>query len=473
MARTKRIKYDEYMPPLANPLEAVQLTDDGSLLNNTAVQDERPISLADRLGNRLSMAGSRITDALLGVQAAPTDSTGLGNGESVTRKDEITGEDVVYNPSNSSTISENPRVGGLLNDLASGYRENYNNRFSFKNFGDNDIDFDRKKGFGYRLGEGLGTLGRFVDSPLGRFTLAAGLNSALGYNNSLQEGLTAAVGRQQAKARNDLYRQSLEQQGLDTSNIGGNIDDKMYQNYALANYRNRSLDARMQLGMLKDNTSRAKMINSMLTNGMITPAEAMERMAEYGIKIDNLDESNQTKLLPYRQYALQVAPQIAMGNLGVAQGNLALNSAKLQHQIEQDNKPDAKLSASQKDAQSTLSQIGTIRNLVKQNPNATGLQKGYLPGDVLNRVDKNSNNIKTRTAIDALRTKVRHDLTGAQFSPKEAKEYERFLPTNKDNADIINAKLDALEQRYYADFGVSLSGNTGSIKIGKYTVRIK
>lgn len=215
--RFRQNDYTRYMPPL----EAIQLNEDGTLKDNVNYQPERKVTFKDRL-----------TDALLGVQAAPTDAIGLGNGETVTRKDELTGEDVVYNPSNSSTISDNPRVGGLLNDLASGYRENYNNRFSFNNFGDNDIDFDRKKGFGYRLGEGLGSVGRFIDSPLGRFALAAGLNSALGYNNSLQEGLTAAVGRQNAQTADRVYRQQLSQMGYsddDLNNITGNITPEIFK----------------------------------------------------------------------------------------------------------------------------------------------------------------------------------------------------------------------------------------------------
>jgi hypothetical protein len=190
--------YTKYMPPL----EAIQMNEDGSM-RNVDYQPERKVTFRDKL-----------TNALLGVQAAPTDHI------------DISGDTI------NMGVSENPRVGGLLNDFASGYRENYNNRFNLNNFGDNDIDYDRKKGFGYRLGEGLGTLGRFVDSPLGRFTLAAGLNSALGYNNSLQEGLTAAVGRQNAQTADRVYRQQLSQMGYsedDLNNITGNITPQIFK----------------------------------------------------------------------------------------------------------------------------------------------------------------------------------------------------------------------------------------------------
>ena len=357
------------------------------------------------------------------------------------------------------------RQGGILNDMARGYRDNYNNSFSVNNIGQN-------KGWAQRLGEGLGSVGRFIDSPLGRGLIAAGLNKALGYDDSLQEGLTAMVGRQNAQTADKVYRQQLSQMGYkdeDLANIKGNITDSIYKNLASNVWRFRNLDQNSYVKM-------KTLYDRQLQQGIITPEEYKMNVDALNnqyvnsqiqtMQAGNVQESNQTKLLPYRQYALETAPQIALGNLGVAQGNLALKQAEMPLNIEykqaQIDKIKNPLSASQKDAQSTLGQISNIRALVKANPNATGLAQGYTSGDVLNRIDKNPENIKTRTAIDALRTKVRHDLTGAQFSPKEAREYEKFLPTNKDNAQIINAKLDALEKRYYADFGVSLTGQTSA-----------
>ena len=376
-----------------------------------------------------------------------------------------------------------PRTGGFLNDFQEGYRENYDNKFNVDNL------MPQKKGFATRLGEGLGSVGRFIDSPLGRGLIAYGLNSALGYDNSLQEGLTAYVGRQNAQTADRAYRAQLKQMGFDPveiDSIRGNVTGDMYKNIVNNMYKFRNLDQNTYVKM-------KTFYDRQLQQGILTPEEYTANVEALNqqyvasqiqtMNVGNVQASDSTKLLPYKQYAMQVAPQVALGNLGVAQGNLGIRQQMLPYEIaykeaQLDNmlNPDKKLTASQKDAQSTLSQIGTIRQLVKANPNATGLQKGYVPGDIINRLDSNENNIKTRTAIDALRTKVRHDLTGAQFSPKEAREYERFLPTNKDNAQIINAKLDALEQRYYSDFGVSLydTPQTGGVQtIGKYKVRVK
>lgn len=140
---------------------------------------------------------------------------------------------------NMATISS--VRSGLLPDLAKGYNENYNQGLNFNNFG-------QKKGWAEKIGEGLGTVGRVIDSPLGRGLLAAGLNSALGYDNSLQEGLTAAVGRQNAQTADRIYRQQLAAQGIDTSNVGGNITGDIYKQLLAAktleesmNYRNAML----------------------------------------------------------------------------------------------------------------------------------------------------------------------------------------------------------------------------------------
>ena len=312
-------------------MPALQLNADGTAQVVDNVPDMQPVRLRDRLAN-----------ALFGVQSTPTDGVlNLNTGE-ITGKDAITGEDVTYNPMTNSTISSNPRVGGLLNDLSSGYNENYNNRFNVGNWGDNELPFDRKKGFGYRLGEGLGTLGRFIDSPLGRGVLAYGLNSALGYKNSLQEGLNAAVGRQNAQTADRLYRGQLKQMGYtddDLAQINGNITSDVYRNLLTNAWRFRNLDQNTYVKM-------KTLYDRQLQNGIISPEEYKVNVEALNnqyvnsqiqtMQAGNVEESNQTKLLPYKQRALELAPQISLGNLGVAQGNLALNTQRLQHQIEED-----------------------------------------------------------------------------------------------------------------------------------------
>ena len=142
-------------------------------------------------------------------------------------------------------ISNNPsgRLGNMLSDFAKGYNDNYNNRWG-------NTDLPQQKNFITRMGEGLGTVGRFIDSPLGGGLMAGVLNSALGYDNSLREGLTAYVGRKDAQTADRVYRKQLSQMGYtdqDLSNIQGDITPSIYKNLANS-YKLR--DGRMTYGQL-------------------------------------------------------------------------------------------------------------------------------------------------------------------------------------------------------------------------------
>lgn len=125
------------------------------------------------------------------------------------------------------TQYDNPKRS-WLSDFASGYNDNYRNRWG-------NTDLPQEKNWATRIGEGLGTVGRFIDSPLGRGLIAGGLNSALGYNNSLREGLNAFVGRQNAQTADRVYRKQLGQMGYtdqDLSNITGDITPQIYKGLA-------------------------------------------------------------------------------------------------------------------------------------------------------------------------------------------------------------------------------------------------
>jgi len=393
-----------------------------------------------------------LTERLLGVQATPTDS---------------------IDPNTMNvTVSNNPRVGGLFNDIASGARENFATGFAAPNLLDDKTKDGRDKGFAYRLGEGLGTLGRIAESPLGRGLITAGIVGATGGN-----GLDMLAYGGQAGALNQRLR----------------YQDRMFRNEMINNAQN-SLQNSPEFMMLSDEEKQqalnnvANQVNNVrgyVTNDVynnFVRAQQLRDNADYRNMMANLQMQNNQALQDFRKDQAEYQRQKdiadrqdrALTRAITARGQ-DLSYAGTMARINADTqKANAKQTAKQRDAISTLNQISTIRDMVRRNPKATGLGKGMLTGDLLNRWDSNPRNIETRSAIDALRTQIRHDLTGAQFSPKEAREYEKFLPNVRDNAKIINAKLDALEKRYYSDFGVSLTGNSGgSKKVGKYTVRVK
>jgi hypothetical protein len=277
-------------------------------------------------------------------------------------------------------LSTTPRQGGIIPDMISGFRENYRNSFDPNNLA------PQNKNFATRFGEGLGTIARFADSPLGRGLLAYGLNNALGYDDSALEGITAFVGRQNARTADEVYRNNLNKLGIDTSNIRGNVTSDVYKNLADFSYKQQSLQAKKDIAEAKDNVSRARMIMTALNNGTITPQEAQIQMANYGITFKELQESNQTKLLPAKQYAMLVAPQVALGNLGVAQGNLALRQAEYLNELNHPKGASFNEVASLRKEFTGLAPVKNSTEITRQYNNVNSLYQQYKQG----KIGKNS-----------------------------------------------------------------------------------
>ena len=120
---------------------------------------------------------------------------------------------------------------GFFNDLASGYRENATQGFDVNNLA------LQRKGIATRIGEGLGTLARFYDKPIGRMAVATGLSMLTDEANPLGEGVKAYVGRQTNMTRDKAYRQGLINMGVDESQVNaipGIMTDGVFSNIARA-----------------------------------------------------------------------------------------------------------------------------------------------------------------------------------------------------------------------------------------------
>ena len=136
---------------------------------------------------------------------------------------------------------------GLLNDIRSGARENFATGFAAPNWEQTVTPDGRKKGLGYRFGEGLGSFARFAESPLGRGLLMAGIVGASGGSGleALGYGTGAGLLNQQSRMKDKMYRNELEKMGFDTTGITGYVGDdtfnKIYQSKQLQDnleYRN-------------------------------------------------------------------------------------------------------------------------------------------------------------------------------------------------------------------------------------------
>lgn len=178
-------------------------------------------------------------------------------------------------------------LGDILADVGAGYNNNYNNSFTAENLK------PQGQNFANRVGEGLGTLGRFIDSPLGRGLMAYGLNNALGYGNSLKEGLTAFSGRQNAVNQDKLYKQQLQSLGYDTTGLG-EIDKDSYKMVTDNILKTQKMQLQEDLATARDNTQRAKILTQAVNNGTMTPESAQAALKLYGIDTE-FQESNQTR----------------------------------------------------------------------------------------------------------------------------------------------------------------------------------
>ena len=386
---------------------------------------------------------------------------------------------------------------GLLEDIAKGYTENYNNGLNINNFGQN-------KGFATRLGEGLGSVGRFIDSPLGRGLLAAGLNSALGYNNSLQEGLAAFSGRQNAQTANELYKQQLKQYGYtddELNNLKGNISNDVYKNLVNNLYKTRNLDQntyvklrnafdrQLQTGVLtpEQYNLNIEALNNQYINSQIKTMES----GNVGVSNQTRNTNMNEQLLPYKQYALQTAPQIALGNLGVAQGNLALNQQKFAEQVANGG-GKALTSNGAENLSGTyqgIQQMTDLKGLIDKLPNRI-TTPGVAQLSALNPLDTDAQAFNQY--VKTYKQVIGKGLEGGVLRKEDEYKYDQIIPKMGDTKEVLKKKADQLQKMLESKYNTDLDfygragyniknfqqSNTKTqtqqvYKVDKYIVRVK
>jgi hypothetical protein len=177
---------------------------------------------------------------------------------------------------------------GFMNNLDQGLNENFYNNFSINNLMPN-----KNKGLATRFGEGLGSVAKIL-ATVGGDAYTAGT-----------QGLDAALKRQNYRTENQLYRNALERQGIDTSNINGLINGDMFKNYTLANYRNRNLDQTSYIKMTKQ-------LEQLHKTGQISNDAYMAALSDLNTQyvnsntfnINNVKDSNETILTPVKASAI-------------------------------------------------------------------------------------------------------------------------------------------------------------------------
>ena len=161
---------------------------------------------------------------------------------------------------------------GFLNDFSSGYNENRNNPISLDNFG-------QKKNIATRLGEGAGTLARFMESPMGRGLLVAGVVGASGGGAlpALTYGSMAGVGNQGYRTADKLYRDMLTQQGVNTSNIRGYVTDDMFKQAVTAKQLQDNAEYRKEQRIFNQQMKRAELADKQAQRAFTASENAKNR----------------------------------------------------------------------------------------------------------------------------------------------------------------------------------------------------
>ena len=151
-------------------------------------------------------------------------------------------------------INNAPRQGGLIQGYKQGYNLNYDNPTNT---------------VGTRIGQGLGTLGRFADSPLGRGLIAYGLSNAMGDTNPLEQAFTAGVGRQNNMTQDRVYRNQLKQLGMtddEVNAIPGNVTKDVFEGVTSGMRLGNQRMTYGQLAMLDDGIAEEVRKNPALAN---------------------------------------------------------------------------------------------------------------------------------------------------------------------------------------------------------------
>jgi hypothetical protein len=364
-------------------------------------------------------------------------------------------------------IKENPRVGGLLQDFSSGFKENAQSKFNPSNFEDNTTDYGGKKGLAYRLGEGAGSLGKFMASSPGRGLLTAGLVGLTGGNptQAMTYGLQAGLGNYNNVQEDKMNRGLLQQQGIDTSNIRGYLTNDRTKSYADnykslndTRYKFASLELRDKLATVKDNTTKAKMIMDGFKSNMIDETQAVNLANEYGLSVKDLNESNQTRnadmreeLLPYQKYALKTSPQVALAGLGLRQAEFAVEAPYKQAQTQKALMELGTGGIPLGEYRKMTTGITAIENqLDRFSDSFKGLpdkMESYTAGQVRNltgtqtKAEANFNSQRT-----LLFNKIARELGGEKgvLSDQDIARVEKSLPSLTDSYQQKQAKMQAI-----------------------------
>lgn len=557
--------YSQNTPPLqAQPqMEAIQVDANGVPITGIEKQPESKITIGDRITNALLGTSAKSVDSINVNNALFTALTnqqdewrkkglpeniivGAGQGLNSGNKDVATfidnnnirkphtdeeialakeGKFNSYAPI-QATVSENPRVGGLLNDIASGYRENRNTPFSIQN-----LEPNKNKGIGYRIGEGLGSAVRFGESPAGRALLVGGILGATGGDalQSITYGTSTGMQNQANRMNDKIYRNDLintqqqalmnspefnelseaeqkqildqlhtdsnymglskeEAKGLNTEQYRTKLREKQtnMKNKAIEDYLTGRQSQQLQDIADKVNSYRGylgeKTYGNLINSQQLRDNAAYRKMF-YDAQQANLREQMEFRRqqaladLNYKNMMLEFQKQKEASDRAYQNAQLGLGYAKLgsdneNRRLDREERAkdrESKILSKQEDFTDVEKQLNNFKGTFKGLPGkAESYTFGNLRAATGTQTTKEANFNAQRTLLF---NQIARKLGGEKgvLSDQDMKRIELALPTLTDSYAQKIAKMKAVEDL----LTIRKGGTPQTYKSGKYTVRIK
>ena len=376
-------------------------------------------NVGNKVGNIQSKVGSTLGEALIGKQEPIVDYVDI-------KGVDINSPEYQENaPIAEIGVTEVPRVGGLLNDIRSGAKENFATGFAAPNWEQTVTPDGRKKGLGYRFGEGLGSFARFAESPLGRGLLMAGIVGASGGSGleALGYGAGAGVANQQNRMKDTMYRNELGKMGFDTSGIRGYISDDTFNKI-------------FQSKQLQDN---AEYRNALL-KGQRLENEALIAQKQAELKHKQMSEAAD-RALKSRELDIKEMQALNEGKEGQNKGDMVFSQLQLLEDAFK-NMPQSKAAIGSKG-----------KALLTGATNLVGLRNDDV------------------TAYEAIRnplvTTLARTIAGEKgvLTDKDFARAEKMVPTSFDSAEQAQAKFREIRKLV----GVSLGGGQPQATTGNVT----
>lgn len=361
----------------------------------------------------------KLSNALLGRQEAPTEYVDLSGIDTNSPEFlENTGGIV------DVSISKNPKVGGLLPDIAAGYRENSASPLELNNLQTNITPDGRNKGAAYRFGEFAGTAARLLDNPLVRGGIAYGLSKIMGDRRPLVEGLTAAVGTQQNRMKDRIYRNSLIEQARNSlrNQDGFNSLTEEEQQAQLDNIANQMNSIR---GYVGDDTYKQVLAGMQLRDN-----------AEYRNALLAGQRKDQEMAIQQRQAELR---QRTLSDAA----DRALKNRELDIKEKEANKPKPLSDSQVKDLKGTTDFLTSLENIESRYSNDKYDSMFGIKGDIrrnnpLSRYDAEASLFKQD--VEILRQRYAKLLEGGRLSDSDRAFYQKALfNPNVSRSDFLEA----------------------------------